>query len=366
MNPEENVIKIEGGRNKIGRIAGLDILRISLAILIYMFHSRMHFGCSYSYLNDFVSVGALAMTGFFMLSGYSLCLVYGKKNLTEKKQLLMFYVKRMVSILPLYYFTALIYVLLIGEESWLDNLFLFPIELLGLQSTFSSLFGITHNSGTWFISCLLLAYLAYPLMQTICKYLNKKSKVILLCILIFIDIWGAFVGHRFNTASLYDNPFYRIIEVYMGLLVADINLNYNTRYLKILRNRWLLVSAVIVLIISVSIINHCMHIQDEMLLNIIVVPSFVIMLIALGQLLPTQFKWNGIICYLGQISFAFFLSQYYAWSAGRWFVDVIGYNSNVIRIAFTFSFCVLISIAMYEFIQKPIRKIMSKIIDSYE
>ena len=62
------------------RIIGLDILRISLAILIHMFHSWIHFGCSYSYLNDFVSVGAIAMTGFFLLSGYSLRMVYGGDN----------------------------------------------------------------------------------------------------------------------------------------------------------------------------------------------------------------------------------------------------------------------------------------------
>ena len=52
------------------RVVGLDMMRIAMAILIFMFHSRIHvLNCSYGILNSFVDMGAIAMTGFFMLSG---------------------------------------------------------------------------------------------------------------------------------------------------------------------------------------------------------------------------------------------------------------------------------------------------------
>ena len=185
INAHTNIDKYPPHRHSQARIAGLDLLRISLAVLTYMFHSWMHFGCNYSYLNDFVSVGAIAMTGFFLLSGYALRLAYGEQDLMEKHNIGRFYSKRLLGIIPLYYTKAILFILILGNESLIENLLLFPIEALGLQTTFTSLFNVTHNGGTWFISCILLAYLIYPFLQTICKQLNAKTKVIVLLLLIF-------------------------------------------------------------------------------------------------------------------------------------------------------------------------------------
>lgn len=50
------------------RAIGLDLLRISLAILIFLFHSRIQvLKCDYGFLNSFIDMGAITMTGFFML-----------------------------------------------------------------------------------------------------------------------------------------------------------------------------------------------------------------------------------------------------------------------------------------------------------
>ena len=54
------------------RIIGLDVFRIFLTMLVFAFHSNIHFQCHYGILDNFVSMGAIAMTGFFMLSGFSM------------------------------------------------------------------------------------------------------------------------------------------------------------------------------------------------------------------------------------------------------------------------------------------------------
>ena len=295
----------------------------------------MHFGCSYSYLTDFVSVGAIAMTGFFLLSGYSLRLVYGAQNLMEKHNIGRFYLKRILGVIPLYYFFALLFILLRGKESIEDNILLFPIEALGLQTTFTSLFNVT---------------------QTICQQIGYRSKVIFLILFVFLDIWAAFISHRFHTAGIYDNPFYRILEFTCGLLVADINLSYDNKFLRVLRTWSVLVVSTIVLVAGVSVIQHYKNVQDYMLLNILVLPCFIIMLFPLGTLKMPPLEKSRIIGYMGKISYAFFLVQFFSWTVGKWCVDLIGYNHNWVRILITFTYCVLASIIAYGFIQKPIEK----------
>lgn len=346
------------------RVIGIDIFRIALALLIFMFHSWMHFGCDYYFLTNFVSVGAIAMTGFFLLSGYALRLVYGHQNIIEKHNLVQYYIKRILSVLPLYYFASILYVIFLGKETFFDNIILFPIELFGLQSTFSSLFGITHNGGTWFISCILLAYLIYPFLQEVCKQMSLRCKLLLL-LLLLLDVWAPIVSNRFHAATLYDNPFYRILEFACGLLVADININYDNRMLKKIRSLGGLIISVLILIIGVSLIQYFKDIQDYMLLNILVLPCFILILFSLGCIKIPVLDKIKTISYLGKISYAFFLIQFFAWKVGNKLIECIGYDNNFMRIILTFSFCLIGSIFLYELIQKPIAKYLkNKLIDA--
>lgn len=342
------------------RIVGLDLFRISLAILICMFHSWVHFGCSYSILTDFVSVGAIAMTGFFLLSGYSLRLVYGEQNLMEKQNFLKFYLNRILGIFPLYYFVALLYVLFIGRESCIDNILLFPIEILGLQSTFSSIFNVTHNSGTWFISCFILAYLIYPFLQSVTRQLKAQHKVILLLILVFIDIWAPVITHRFNIEAVYSNPFYRIVEFACGMLLADINMTCNSKFLNALRSWWVLIITIAVLLVGISFMQSHSHFEDYMQLNVLALPCYILMLFSLGNIEIPFIEKSKVIPYLSKISYAFFLAQFFCWKTGKHFIKAIDYDQNWVRVLYAFAFCIAASIFMYEIVHKPIRNFVNK------
>ena len=164
------------------RIVGLDLYRLLSVFLIFLFHSNIHIQCNYGVLNQFVNSGAIYMTAFFILSGFSLYLVWQRKDLHNIVELRKFYLKRLISILPLYYSVALIYICFLGQESTVQNLLIAPVEILGIQSIFNSLFGVTHNSGTWFVSCILMCYLVYPLIQEIIKQLTSKLKVTIILI----------------------------------------------------------------------------------------------------------------------------------------------------------------------------------------
>ncbi|MCR4840642.1 MAG: hypothetical protein K5848_03770, partial [Lachnospiraceae bacterium] len=67
--------------NKENYYPRLDILKLFFAAVVCLFHTRMHLGCDYGPLAGLASVGGAIMTGFFMLSGYSLFTGYGKWRL---------------------------------------------------------------------------------------------------------------------------------------------------------------------------------------------------------------------------------------------------------------------------------------------
>lgn len=59
------------------RYFGLDIFRCVSALMICMFHTTIHLGCDYGLLQSLSQMGAVFMTGFFMLSGFSLFVNWG-------------------------------------------------------------------------------------------------------------------------------------------------------------------------------------------------------------------------------------------------------------------------------------------------
>ena len=103
------------------RLVGLDLFRIGLAILVLVFHSILHIGCNYGILGPFINMGAIAMTAFFMLSGYSLYYVYGDR-IWGQGELNYFYKKRVIGVMPVYYVVAMLYVIFLGTESIWENL----------------------------------------------------------------------------------------------------------------------------------------------------------------------------------------------------------------------------------------------------
>ena len=189
------------------RAAGLDLFRVLAALMVLLFHCHIHHGSDFGVLTGFVSMGAIFMSAFFMLSGYVLFLTYREQPLIQIANLKKFYLKRLVGILPLYYVVALLYVVFLGREGVVQNLLLLPVEMLGLQSVFSSLFEVSHNDGTWFISCLLLSYLAFPLMQEAVKQMSTRAKYVALGICMLALFWAPLVVHAFSTESIYTNPF---------------------------------------------------------------------------------------------------------------------------------------------------------------
>lgn len=239
-----------------GRFAGLDILRVFLALLIYMFHAHTSFECDFFIFNDFVDVGAIAMTGFFILSGYCLHISSSHKDLSKLAEIKTFYLKRLITVLPLYYFIAIMYTIWAtfeGLVSVRDNIILFPVETLGLQSVFSSLFGVSHNGGTWFISCILICYAVYPFIQQLLSQIGSKSKLFMAIVFCGILFYAPFVRKAFHLQEIYTNPFFRLLEFTIGVIVAQLNYaSVNNKILDFLKTRTSLIILSVFFFVAVT------------------------------------------------------------------------------------------------------------------
>lgn len=209
------------------RVIFLDIVRIILALWILLYHSIIHLHCDYGFLNVILIHQTIPMTLFFMLSGYSLQMVYGNKSMDDGKAVKNFFFKRLISIWPLYMVCTILIIIMnvgAGQQSIIDNFILFPIEVLGIQSLFpGSLFNYASNSGTWFISCLFLGYAMFPILMRIvdCKW-KIRGKVLLLVILLALWIYISFVGRKYDVQFMYTNPLMRLLEFFIGMSLANI------------------------------------------------------------------------------------------------------------------------------------------------
>lgn len=165
------------------RLFGLDIFRILLTVEIVMFHSNGQLGCSYGkVINLFLRAGAVTMTAFFILSGYVNQHAISNRDFSKKSVIKRFYFDRVISILPTYYFVAFLFSILLAVDSVWDQIILIPIETLCLQTIFTSLFTVSHNGGTWFISCIMICYLVFPLITLLIGKMSSRTKL--------IGIWG--------------------------------------------------------------------------------------------------------------------------------------------------------------------------------
>lgn len=341
------------------RAAGLDLFRVVAAVMVLLFHCHIHHENSFGPLTGFVSMGAVFMTAFFMLSGYVLFLTYKDKPLVQAPALKKFYLKRIFGIFPLYFVVAVLYVVTLGEESVFQNLVLLPIEILGLQSVFSTLFPVSHNGGTWFISCLLFAYLAFPLMQEIVKQMTTRTKWIVLAVCVAVLFWSPLVVHTFKTDSIYSNPFFRGLEFFIGVLLCSLPIKASVA--KLLATWKAFVVEILLLVAGISIaIRLHVFVGNYMLYDWIVIPLFAFMIITLAGLKSPRLQGSAVLRYASAASYAFFLAQTFNTEIENWLFATCGIQNNVLQIIMSVALCAVMAIALHELVEKPCAKALKK------
>ncbi len=323
-----------------------------MVICVFLFHTNIHLKADYGIFNSFIRMGACCMTGFFLLSGYVLSINYNNIEINADS-LSNYYKKRFISLIPMYWIVSFAYIIIYKQVK--DNLILLPIEILGLQSFFSSIFDISHNGGTWFISCLILCYFLFPFIQYIVRSLNRKNRLLVLGLLSFILLYSSVVVWYFNLNSIYSNPFFRLVEFCIGMILfsfkEDIEKN---KFCKILLNKITILFELLLLITGISIavkfkIVVSNNLYNYMLYNFISLPLFILMIISCSGVKFEGYRLNKVLEFLSGVSYMFFLSQLFIFDLTKNILVVIKKDTNLLRICISLFLCLLLSFVLHKF-----------------
>lgn len=189
---------------KTKKLPALQGLRVLATLGIFLFHSGI------------LIKGTFPVTFFFMLSGY---MMYYTKY--DKITIGMGF-KKILKMYPLHIITFLVSFFVGNVLANYDKIYIIKTSILQiflLQSWFTE-YRFSFNGLSWYLSITLFLYLiSYPLV----KFVNKINKhvfwlTITILLIVILNIYDGF-----NAESLlYTNPLYRVLDFFLGMLIANI------------------------------------------------------------------------------------------------------------------------------------------------
>lgn len=197
------------GTEKRDKLPGLEGLRALATIGIFLFHS------------GFLLQGTFPVTLFFMLSGF--LMYYTKSEQIERTSFVEWvhgYVRYKVrQFYPLHFITFLIACVVgrVLSKISADMLIGAALDLMLIHPFFPK-YALIFNGLAWFLAVIIFLYIvAYPLQ----KALNRMKNAVVPALLTILAIILLNLLNRFGfELYLYTNPFYRILDFLLGMLIA--------------------------------------------------------------------------------------------------------------------------------------------------
>jgi peptidoglycan/LPS O-acetylase OafA/YrhL len=330
-------------------IKSLTAVRGILALVIFLFHCKIHLGyqLNINYLDRFLLNGATFMTGFFVLSGFVLAHAYKDINLTDRENIFNFYIKRIARIYPVYIISTIVYLFIYRLEP--TQLFRTAINDFPLmQSFFKSTFLIANNDSTWSLSVEMFLYFLFPFLIL----LGNRSPKILIFAFILAAISSFNVSIEKND-YIYANPIFRISDFLFGM-----GFYFLVFHFKKLSQYNFFHFLAIALIICVTIFLGGSEFQ-YMQGNFLLAPLFALWISLIFY--SNSILYNSkFMEFFGRISYSFYLWQFISIGFGKFLVSHnLGLNLNVI-ILVIFILNIAIATLSYILAEEKLRKYISE------
>ena len=348
---------------KISRKVGWDLFRVVMVLVVFAFHANMHLGLSFGIFTRFVTAGSLCMSGFFMLSGAVLYYRYGDEKVFNSG-LKGFYLKRFLSLLPLYWAITILYFL--DNPVGVDGIKMLPVEILGIQALFPVDFFMVHNGGTWFVSCLLICYVIFPLIVKMIDGMRREWLIVLCLLLTVFDLYALMITYRYGLVEMYSTPVSRCMQFAIGCIVAAIIKTGKNGSIKMPLYVVAAGSAAVtalLLITTTKMVDNGLFADADILqklamYDIIAVPCFALLIFMLGC---ADTKAGGkILVHASNLAYAFFLAQLFIFERSRMVFDAFDIHNNKLKMLTAFLICTAFAAVLHFVIEKPCNSFVRK------
>ncbi len=270
-----------------------------------------------------IYIGSFGVTLFLIVSGASLMHVYGDKDSFDAKR---FYKKRFLTLYPMFWIAYLfVFLYSVYRMGALPSVPKWRIlfSVLGLDGLLAN-YNIStfYLVGEWFLGCILLIYLLFPLLL----YLMKKIPRIFLGIVLAVYILGLLFD------GLYVSVPIRIPEIVFGM--------YFIKYIK--KVNWYTAAIAFAVLVANTIVAPPFH--QAIQTTYVGICAFLV-LVYLSQFLQ-YYPIKRVCATVCKYSYACFLCHHYLTYqiALKWDLSTIGYLESCLLFLYL---CIIIAIVSY-------------------
>lgn len=275
------------------RIESIDYIRVIATVGIILFHFSIN-GQNIISLPESsnFSLGEICVSVFFIMSGQ--CLALSNNNKLDLKK---FYIKRFKKIFPMYYIAWFFtYLFIVYYFKGMDEnipLYRIYLTIIGMDGYLLHKFSNFYVLGEWFLGCIVLIYLFFPLLL---KCLKKNQ--IITSIVIFAAYVILYINYDFE--MIRDRNFIINLPLFVFGMILAFN---NEKIVKIKKQYKLLIIIACGLAIGINLVGNKINLPHNLLF--IGVTAYTVLYLIFENIKPI-----GIIKVISYGSYAIFLTHH--------------------------------------------------------
>jgi peptidoglycan/LPS O-acetylase OafA/YrhL len=343
-------------------LAPLTSFRFFCALVIFFYHMHLffHWQVSFLLLGRLVTYGSLFMTAFFVLSGFILSYAFKDANFfLGDGQMKQYFYKRFARIYPAFFVVHLLSFGLIVHLSGIKVALLSLVSLLMLTAWMPEVLDLWLNAAMWSLSAEAFFYVLFPWLHYVFKfgvrtYYWLALMAYLLCVL--PGMMHLFLG---PISSVYVSPLFRLGAFILGMITYQFYERHHTEHQDY---SLYLLALLFVFIAGVGLLS-CVFVPDYITcFDGFVAPIFCGMIYLLACLSVThntilyQVLASRWLCYLGRISYAFYLTQLLTLKLCGVFLFHLFPGHAHINCILLLACNLLLAMALYHGVERPCRR----------